>query len=72
LGELTALPEQLDFRGLSLLLRETRGGEEAKKGKEGEGTNRGREGNGGRPLPSPPLFARHSVRRALLGVRDSG
>jgi len=36
-----------------LLLREARGGEEAKRGKEGEGTKRGREGKGGRPLPLP-------------------
>jgi len=40
-----------------LLLREARGGEEAKKGKEGEGTKRGREGKGGRPLPPPSQFA---------------
>jgi len=43
----------LDFRGV-LLLREARGGEEAKKGKGGEGTKRGREGKGGRPFPLPP------------------
>jgi len=35
-----------------LLLREARGGEEAKKGKEWEGTKRGREGKGG-PSPFP-------------------
>jgi len=52
LGELTALP-RLDFRGP--ILREARGGEEAKKGKEREVTKRGREGKGGRPFP-PPLL----------------
>jgi len=38
-------------------LREARGGEETKKGKEGEGMKRGREGKGGRPLPSPVRYA---------------
>jgi len=51
-GSLQCFPD-LDFRGV-LLLREARGGEEAKKGKEGEGTKRGREGKGGRPFPLPP------------------
>jgi len=37
----------LDFRGP--ILREARGGEEAKKGKEREVTKRGREGKGGLP-----------------------
>ena len=38
-----------------LLQREARGWEEAKKGKEGEGTKRGMEGNGGRLLPPLPI-----------------
>jgi len=38
-----------------LLLREARGWEEAKKGKEEEGTKRGRGGKGGRPLPPFPI-----------------
>ena len=46
-----------------LLLREARGGEEAKKGNGGEGTKGGREGKGGRtlhPLPLPNSL-RHCV-----------
>jgi len=41
LGELTALPRPPTWILGVLLLREARGGEEAKKGKEGEGTKRG-------------------------------
>jgi len=56
-----------------LLLRDARGGEEAKKGKEGKVTKKGREGKGGRSLPLPlPNSLRHWVRRALRSVRDSG
>jgi len=54
-----------------LLLRKARGGKEAKKGKEGEGTKRGRKGRQDPSLPLPnPL--RYWVRRALRGVGDSG
>ena len=51
----TALPRPPTWILGVLLLREARGGEEAKKVKEREGTKRGREGKGGRPLP-PHLF----------------
>jgi len=73
-GELTALPRPPTWILGVLLLREARGGEEAKKGKEGEGTKKGREGKGGRPsLPLPiPNSLRHWVRRALRGILDSG
>jgi len=73
LGELTALPRPPTWILGVLLLREARGGEEAKKGKEWEGMKRGREGKGGRPSFLPlPNSLRHWVRRALRGVRDYG
>jgi len=54
-GELTALPRPPTWILGVLLLREARGGEEAKKENGGEGTKRGREGKGGRPLHPLPL-----------------
>jgi len=55
-GLLTALPRPPTWISGVLLLREVRGGEEAKRGKEGEGTKRGREGKGGRPFLDPLPF----------------
>jgi len=68
-GELTVLPRPPTWIFGVLLLREARGGEEAKKGKEGR--ERKGEGKGGRPRPPPSKFVRHWVRRALRSVQDS-
>ena len=56
-----------------LLLREARGGEVAKKGKEVERTKteKGKERDAGPSLHLPNSL-RHWVRRAHRGVRDSG
>ena len=52
LGELTALPRPPTWILEVLLVREAMGGEEAKTGKEREGTKRGRKGRQAPPSPS--------------------
>jgi len=53
LGELTALPRPPTWILGVLLLREARGLEEAKKGKEGERKGEEKEREAGLSLPSP-------------------
>jgi len=53
LGELTALPRPPTWILGVLLLREARGGEEAKKGKEGERKGEGKGREAGLSLPPP-------------------
>ena len=57
LGELTALPRPPTWILEVLLVREAMGGEEAKTGKEREGTKRGRKGRQAPPSPPPSQSA---------------